>query len=75
MRFYVEGVGVEPLASVTADRLAAGEELPAGVRLRRFPADLVARVPRLGARAYVAAGDVIAIVYPGNRRIGQVLRP
>jgi hypothetical protein len=36
---------------------------------------LVARVPRLGGRSYVVAGDAIAIVDPEMRRIGQVLKP
>jgi hypothetical protein len=72
VRLYVEGAGTPALPDGSA--ITAGAELPDDVRLRPFPADLVARVPRLAARSYVVAGSIIAIVEPESRRIGQVLR-
>jgi hypothetical protein len=73
VRLYVEGADSSALMGTGA--LTGGAELPDDTRLRPFPADLVGRVPRLGGRSYVVAGDAIAIVDPEMRRIGQVLKP
>jgi hypothetical protein len=72
VRLYV---GEASTIAITEAGALAGAELPDHVELRPFPADLVARVPRLGARAYVTAGETIVLVDPETGRIGQVLKP
>lgn len=72
MRLVYTSVPKDRVADIRV-RLALGAEVPAHVRLLKFPGDVRARIPELDGYRYIVTGRDVVIVDPQDRDIALVI--